>query len=99
MVALSIASAELGLSVSTPIASGGRLEADANIVAVCLSCALCGSKLYWVNWPTCGTSPVEESRGRMSIWSSMSRQRGIGLPSSSENISSLAPRMLRGGTE
>ncbi len=51
-MALSIASAELGLSVSTPIASGGRLVADANIVAVCLNCALWGSKLYCVNWPT-----------------------------------------------
>ena len=90
--ALSIASALLGLSVSTPIASGGRLVADANMVAVCLSCAWWGSNEYWANWPTCGTLPVFGSAGRASTWSSRILHWGIGLPSSSVNISSVTTR-------
>ena len=52
MTALSIAAALDGLDVSTPIASGGRLVAAANMVAVLRNWVTCGSKLYCWNWPT-----------------------------------------------
>lgn len=98
LTALSIASALLGLLVSTPIESGGRLVAAANIDAVWRSCAACGSKLAWVNVPTCGRLPCL-SRGSARTWSSMICHRGLRMPFLPRNMSSVTPRKYRGGTE
>lgn len=92
LTALSIASALDGLDVSTPIASGGRLVAAANMVAVLRNWVTCGSKLYCWNWPTSGTLPVVSSRGMASTLSSAILHMGIDSPSSSVNMSSVTPR-------
>lgn len=96
--ALSMASALDGLSVSTPIMSGGMLVAAANMEAVCRSWALCGSNEYWGNCPTSGFSP-SLSFGMARMWSIMSFHVGISLSFSSRNSSGSTPRKYRGGTE